>query len=562
MATNKQEQAKAIYELWEVILQHRWRFVLPAFAVTAIVLFVSLFLPRKYEAYAYFERRNAPELIEAIRSGASDSYIDPLQALTKEIAGSNAIAQVINDLEPKLRDRGYIKNDSDITKLRIAATQQLIVSREYSDHMRINLRLALVLDDPQVSAMIINELVDRYIRITRESLMERANSSIAYFDKLIEEHHIELENKQKMLGLFEQEHAMLLPEQPYSVQTQLGEAQEQLSMLTTQLEGLDIQRRSLREALQAEPKTLPSTVRGKNPELIRLEKKYEDLQDTIRNYTTTMRMTDQHPEVVALRQQEVELQAKIKSTQANVVTSTEEHPNPKRSEIELALTSADAERDALKEQISVRRKKIDELSAMAADMLPVRAEHRKLLSHVNASQQDVNYYQDMRRRAENYLTPETGDRGVQMEFIRRAEPTTIPVSPNLMQVIIVAGFLGIASGALSVFIAYRTDDSYRNARQVAESTTIPVLGSVSELITRQHQRMRRLRYSILYPMNAIVMTSVLVAFGTVLYLDLQRPDVLEKLKDQAKEALVINSTEKATDPTPEVGLRTQHKPQG
>ncbi|MGB0767652.1 MAG: hypothetical protein ACPGYV_08065, partial [Phycisphaeraceae bacterium] len=102
MPTNKQEQAKAIYELWDVILQHRWRFVLPAFAVTAVVLFASLFLPRKYEATAYFERRNAPELIEAIRSGASDSYIDPMQALTKEIAGSHAIAQVINDLEPRL----------------------------------------------------------------------------------------------------------------------------------------------------------------------------------------------------------------------------------------------------------------------------------------------------------------------------------------------------------------------------------------------------------------------------------------------------------------------------
>ncbi|MFK7789360.1 MAG: GumC family protein [Phycisphaeraceae bacterium] len=562
MATNKQEQAKAIYELWDVILQHRWRFVLPAFAVTAIVLFVSLFLPRKYEAVAYFERRNAPELIEAIRGGASDSYIDPLQAVTKEISGSNAISQVINDLDPKLREIGYITNDTDLRTLRQSVTQQLLVSREYSDTTRMNLRLQLVLDDPHISALIVNELVDRYMENTRDALMERANSSIAYFDKLIEEHRAELERKQKTLGLFEQEHAMLLPEQPFSVQTQLGEAQEQLSMLTTDLEGLEIQRRSLQEVLQSEPKTVPSTVRSKNPDLIRLENKLEKLKDTIRDYTTTRRMTETHPEVIALRQQEIELRAQVENTQSNVITSTEEHPNPKRAELELALTSANGERNAIKEQISLRRKKINELSLMSADMLPVRAEYRKLLSLVNTSQQDVDYYQDMRRRAKNYLTPETGERGVQMEFIRRAEPVTIPISPNLMQVIIVAGFLGIASGALSVFIAYRTDDSYRNARQVAETTTIPVLGSVSELITRQHQRMRRIRYSIFYPANAVLMACVLVGFGSLLYLDLQRPDMLEKLKDQAKDALVINSTEKASDPTPEVGLRVQHKPQG
>jgi uncharacterized protein involved in exopolysaccharide biosynthesis len=562
MATNKQEQAKAIYELWDVILQHRWRFVLPAFAVTAIVLFVSLFLPRKYEAVAYFERRNAPELIEAIRSGASDSYMEPMQALTNEIAGSHAITEVVTDLEPRLRSVGYIENDTELRELRNAVKQQLIVHRESADKTHIQLRLELVLDDPNISSLIVNALVDRYMATTREALIERAHSSIGYFDTLIAEHLEILEKQEEELGLFEQKHSMLLPDQPFSLQSQLGEAQEQLTMLTTQLEGLDIQRRSLREVLHAEPKMLPSVVHGKNPELIRLEKKLDELQDKIRDFTITKRMTEKHPEVVALRQQQVELEEKIASTEASVVTSTEEHPNPKRAEIELALTSANAERDALQEQIALRRSKIAELSAMTGQMLPVRADHRKLVSMVETSQKDVDYYQNMRRRAENYLTPETGERGVQMEFIRRAEPVMIPVSPNLFQVIIVAGFLGIASGAMSVFIAHRSDESYRNARQLAETTTIPVLGSVSELVTRQHRRMRTLRYSILYPANAVVMAGVLLLFGSALYLDLQRPDVMEKLKNQAKDAFVIDFKEKAAAPPTSAGLQTSGKPQG
>ncbi|MEM6505368.1 MAG: hypothetical protein AAF711_07860 [Planctomycetota bacterium] len=562
MATNKQEQAKAIYELWDVILQHRWRFVLPAFAVTAVVLFVSLFLPRKYEAVAYFERSNAPELIEAIRSNASDSYIDPLAALNKEIAGSHAINQVINELEPRLYEMGYVNSPNELRELRGTVKQQLIVNRESADKSHVQLRLELVLDDPHVSALVVNALVDRYMRTTRESLVYRAKSSIAYFDSLINEHRAELEAKQEELGMFEQKNAMLLPNQPFGVESQLGEAKDQLSMLMTDLEGLDIQRRSLREALQTEPKTLPSVVRGKNPELSRLEQKMEKLQDKIREFTTTKRMTEQHPEVVALRNQETELLQQIDQTQVNIITSTEEHPNPKRTDLELALTSADAERDAIKEQIALRNKRIEDLSAMTSTMLPVRAEHLKLKDQVKEFQRDVDDYQKMRRRAEFFLTPERNERGVQMEFIARAEPTTIPVSPNLMQVIIVAGFLGIASGALSVFIAHRTDDSYRNARQLGETTTIPVLGSVSELITHQHRRMRRLRYSILYPMNAVAMACILVLFGTVLYLDLQRPDVLEKLKDQAKEALVNTPMEKVVDPPAEVGLRPPDKPQG
>ena len=96
---------------------------------------------------------------------------------------------------------------------------------------------------------------------------------------------------------------------------------------------------------------------------------------------------------------------------------------------------------------------------------------------VDTSQKDVDYYQNMRRRAENYLTPETGERGVQMEFIRRAEPVRDPVSPNLVQVIIVAGFLGDR---------VRCDERLHRAPRrrlvpqrpaaVAESTTIPAAG--------------------------------------------------------------------------------------
>lgn len=562
MATNKQEQAKAIYELWDVILQHRWRFVLPAFAVTAVVLFVSLFLPRKYEAVAYFERRNAPELIEAIRSGASDSYIDPMAALTKEISGSNAINQVINELEPELYQAGYVSNATELRELRNMVKQQLIVSRESADRMHMQLRLELILDDPYLGAKIVNALVDRYMKTTRDALVERAVSSIAYFDSLIADHRKELEARQKELGMFEQEHAMLLPNQPYSIESQIVEAKEELAMLTTNLGVLESQRRNLETALQSEPKTLPSTVHGKNPELTRLEEKLDKLQDKIREFTTTLRMTEQHPEVVALRVQEKELLATIGDTQVNIITSTEEHPNPKRTEIELALTSAKAESEALKEQITLRHDKINKLSELTPNMLAVRGDHLKLEDLVKQSQQDVDDYQKMRRRAEFYLTPESGERGVQMEFISRAEPVKIPVSPNLAQVIIVAGFLGIASGALSVFIAHRADDSYRNARQVAESTTIPMLGSVSELITRQHRRMRRLRYSIIYPMNAVMMAGILLVFGSVLYLDLQRPDIMNNLKDQAKQYLTSNPMEKVTAPPASVGLRSPDKPQG
>jgi len=553
MPTNKQEQAKAIYELWDVILQHRWRFILPAFTITALVLFASLFLPRKYQATATFERRNAPELIEAIRSGASETYMDTMQSLTKEVSGSHAIAQVIDQIKPRLMKSGYIAGEADLVDLRSQVKQRLLVHREYADNRGITLELELILDDPYVASMIVNGLVERYINTTRAAMLDRAESSIAYYDNLILKHRTALEKTREQLGLYEQEHAFLLPEQPYSIQSQLSEAQDELARLNTALEGLDIRRRSLREAIDHEPATIPSVVHGPNPERTRLVLKMEELQELIREHVTKRRMTEEHPEVLALRKQEAELGAKIDATEATIVTATQSHPNPKRAELELSLTEAQSERDALKELIALRRTKIEELSVMAADILPVRKQHEKLLSEVATAQKYVDNYQNMRFRAENYLTPESGDRGVQLEFIRRAQPLPLPVSPNLVQVVLVAGFLGIAAGALSVFLAHRTDESFRNARQLSEATTIPLLGSVSELITSQHRRMRKLRYSVLYPANAAVMASILLLFAGVLYLDLQRPDVLKELKDRAK-SVVLSPLEEGSGQAKSLGM--------
>jgi uncharacterized protein involved in exopolysaccharide biosynthesis len=553
MATNKQEQAKAIYELWDVILQHRWRFVLPAFAVTAMVLFGSLFLPRKYQATAHFERRNAPELIEAIRSGASDSYMDPMQSLNKEIAGSHAIAQVIEEVKPRLRKIGYIENEAQALQLRSRVKQQLLVDREYADHSRIQLRLELVLDNPHVAALIVNGLIDRYIHTTRSAMIDRAQSSIDYFDNLIAENTAELETRQEELGEFEQEHALLLPEQPYSLVTQIGEAKDELARLTNDLENLGFRKRALVEALDEEPATHASVVHGMNPEYERLTLKMEKLQETIREHVNKLRMTEQHPEVASLRKQEADLAARIDATPKQIVTATQNTPNPKRAELELQLTSANAEQAAIQEQITLRRQKIDELSDMSSEMLPVRAQHRKLVASVAEAQEAVDDYQNMRRRAEYYLTPEAGDRGVQLEFVRRAESLQTPVSPNLVQVVLVAIFLGIAAGTMSVFLAHRTDESFRNARQLSDATTIPLLGSVSELITSQHRRMRKLRYSVLYPANAAVMASILLLFAGVLYLDLQRPDVLKELKDRAK-SVVLSPLEEGSGQAKSLGM--------
>lgn len=535
MSQSKEQQANAVYELWDIALQHRWRFVLPAFLVTALVLGVCLLLPRKYKATANFERRNDPVLTEMTNSGAVSSYMDPTASLMKEIASGPAIASAINQLEDDLFARGYLQSPSDLIDLRQSVMQQLVVHREYADLQRVQVRLELVLDDPDVAAMVINRLIEGYMHKTRAEHVGRLDQMAATFRSHATAHQEKLEAVENQMLAFEIDHAELLPEHPHSIQSQLTTTQEALSDLLTDLEGAELRLASLDEAIAAEPETLPSVVRGRNPELERLNEKLRGLEENIAEHVNVLRMRESHPDVVALREQAEQVRGEIESLDIEVVTSTQHDPNPKRADLEVQRTSVIADRDLLKEQVSLRRRRVDELNAAATQLLPVRSDYRRLEAEVETAHRDIAYWEDRLRGVEMSQTAESGERGVQLTFIRRAEAGHRPVSPNLAQAFLAALFLGGACGSLSVFFAHRTDDSFRNAGQLNEKLALPLLGSVSELITRNHRRSRKARRYLLYPCYGTMMAGILFAVGGMLYMDLENPESLHKIKIQTRD---------------------------
>lgn len=534
MASKKQDQANAIYELFDIARQHRWRFVIPAFVIMAAVLVGALFLPRKYRASAHFEQRNDPVLTEMTNSGATRSYMDPGSALYKEIASQPSISMAIQELEPALRRRGYITTDSDVAQLRQTVQNQLLVSNERNEETRVRVRLELVLDDPQVAALILNQLVDSYMTRTRAEMLGRLDEMSDTFRTEAQSQAKRVDELQNAMLSFEIEHADLLPDHPYSVQNQLSQAQEDLADLSTQLESSEMRINSLREAITKEPATVPMVIHGQNPQVVRLQTKLEDIEDDISHHVTVLKMRQQHPDVVALESQAQSIRDQIAALDEQVVTSTQQQSNPKRADLEMQLTVVMSDRDALREQVAMRRTRIATLTEATNEMLPVRTEYRKLEAELAKAERDIAYWDDRLRRAQMSQTAEAGDRGVQMDFIRRADANPLPISPNLPQVILSAIFLGLAGGTASVFLAHRRDDSFRNAKQLSDSTNLPLLGTVSELITRKRRRLRRMRYYVFYPLNTAVMAAVLVMIGGLLYIDLQKPQVMDQLKERAK----------------------------
>lgn len=531
--SQKNAQQNAVLELWELLLRYRWRFVLPAFAITLGVLAMSMTLPRKYSSEAMFERRTDMVLTEMTAKGATRNFQDPRSSLVEEITGHLAVDELLTQLEPQLVAKGLLKSELDRQVLRTNIIRGAIVHWDVSSGSLDRVRVEYVNPDPEVAKWVVNGLVKNYIRRTQESMDQRLRESANFFKNEVANSRATIESLETRLLEFEIHNGDLLPESVNGMQERLGSRETELQNMIAQRDAAEVRARNLKEAIEQTPKTIPEQITAPNPELTRLLDKQRTLQDQLTNATDVLKMKAAHPDVVILKQRVADLQAVIDKTDKTIVAQEQHKTNPKRAELELQYTQAQTDHEALSRQIQVVSNQVKEMTAQTGDMFPVRSEYRKLSREVEQAQRQLAFWEDNLRRVDMTLAAEAGKRGIQLDFVRPGGTSAKPVSPNLAQVIMAAIGLGLLAGSLSVFFAHRTDETFASGDDLARAFDMPLLGSVSELISRQQRKVRRVRNMVLYPTNAMLMTAALIGMATVLYLDLEKPDVLANLKAKA-----------------------------
>ncbi|MEZ6189727.1 MAG: hypothetical protein R3C45_00370 [Phycisphaerales bacterium] len=541
--SQKNAQQNAVLELWELLLRYRWRFVLPAFAITLGVLGMSMTLPRKYSSEAMFERRTDMVLTEMTAKGATRNFQDPRNSLVEEITGHLAVDELLTQLEPQLVEKGLLKSELDRQVLRTNIIRGAIVHWDVSSGSLDRVRVEYVSPDPQVAKLVVNGLVRNYIRRTQEAMDQRLRESADFFQNEVANSRGTIERLETRMLEFEIHNGDLLPESANGMQERLGSRETELQNMIAQRDAADVRAKNLKEAIENTPKTIPEQITAPNPELTRLMDKQRALQDQLTNATDVLKMKDAHPDVIILKQRVADLQAVIDKTDKTIVAQEQHKANPKLAELELQYTQAQTDHEALSRQIQVVSSQVKEMTAQTGDMFPVRSEYRKLTREVEQAQRQLAFWEDNLRRVDMTLAAEAGKRGVQLDFVRPGGVSAKPVSPNLAQVIMAAIGLGLLAGSLSVFFAHRTDETFASGDELARAFDMPLLGSVSELISRQQRKVRRIRSMILYPTNAMLMAAALIGMATVLYLDLEKPDVLASLKAKASWVFELPSAQ-------------------
>ena len=548
---NRQEQHNTIFELWDILLQYKWRFILPAFIITSCVLAIGFILPRKYNASAQFERRTDMVLTEISTKGASRSFQDPKSVTVEEIKGDAAIDEMIKTIKPQLSEHGLYMNDSELATLRYNVTMKGLVRYDIATKTLDRVRVEYIDPNPVLAQLVVNTLIDNYINRSRELMNGRLKQTASFFDQEVENNRQLLETYENDVLDFEINHSELLPENPNNIQSKIAALQETLTSLISEREAASAKVAGLKESIINEPMTKPSLVMGRNPELKQLEGHKQQLQKQYTQYTSVLKMKARHPDLVALISEIKTLDQVIEDTPKEIVLERRELTNQKLAELELRLTTAQGELDAYNRQTKSMKEQLAALQNEESKIYEVRSSYLRLKRQVAESQRQISFWEDNLRRVELAMAAESGNKGIQLAFIKPASVNNHPVSPNWSQLIFAAVGLGIFCGVLNVFVSYKSDESFADGENAANYCDLQLFGGVSEIISAQQVKVRKLRNLILYPTNAVIMGIVLLSLSTLLYLDLEKPLLFKSLVSNI-EAFI--SPEKAIASEPNTSI--------
>lgn len=523
--------ARALIDVWHVLLRYPWRFLLPASLAAVAMLVVGLMLPRKYEAEATFDRRNDMVLAEMTHKGVPGAAQNPKASITEEIAGPAAIDRLLAKLQPEIERAVKAKGKSapSTDRLREDLTRQVLVRFDISSADLDRIRVTFVHDEPDTARAVVNNLVLNYIERTRGELERRLRESAEFFETQAAREREALDTLEKQQLGFEVDNANLLSETTGGIQQQILSKQSELADIDQKRKAADLRIAALTESLKNTAETTPSVVRGRNPERERAETRVRELKAKLAEYVNTLKMTEKHPDVVDLKQQVADAEKTLKGLDEEIVIQRQTSVNPKRAEIELLLTTATAEREAFVARAREVTGQIDAFERQAGKVFPVRADYRKLTRQVEEHQRQRSFWEENLRRVKLALAAETDNRGVQLDFIKPCEELTRPTSPKLPQLAMVIVAVSLMTGAASLYLAHRTDESMHTRDQMAYTFNVPVLGGVSELLSKRQIAAGFTRRFVFAPAGLAIILAVAALLAAALYLDLERPDEFERM---------------------------------
>src|SRR6202163_666741 len=309
-------------EYYAIAVRRRWWILLPLFVSWLAVWGVSWFLPTTYQSEA---------LISAEQQKVSDLYVmenvnvnlqNRWQSTTQQVlshASLHAIIERFKLYSTPPRMSGFFKPKDPVDSMRGDIKIELVGTPGYRGEF-VTFKIHYTADTPELAQQVNSELTSLFINENVKAQRQLSENTTAFLESELADARAKMEEQEAEVSVFKANHAGNLPGQLQSNVQILAGLQAQLASTQHALDTSKQQKIYLESLLQ-QYQTAQASLGGDSTVVSTqvLEKELQDLRLQIQTLRT--RYTDDHPDIVALKDKIAKTEALRKQAEAAIASN-------------------------------------------------------------------------------------------------------------------------------------------------------------------------------------------------------------------------------------------------
>jgi uncharacterized protein involved in exopolysaccharide biosynthesis len=456
-----------------IILRRRWFFLLPCFLVVSIALIVGSFLPRIYRAETIIlvqELNIMNPLIQGL--AVSTPVQERLRTMREEMLSWTSLSRLVHEMKLDETVKSPLSFERLIKKLQ-KDIQVRMSGREL-------VRMGYEHTDPQLSQKLINTISSIFLERNMSEQSEETGTAIDFIERELATYQKKLEDSEAELREFRELYAMQMP-----VAAELNEQLVNLQVALAQL---------LTENTE------------EHPTVVDVKRRIADLKikrnDEIKRFVARSIARGQDP---ATHEQLLKLLGGDPASGVDPQTAKAaqeayaswvarlDHPAPAGQP---PLTTAQVVTQQPAEGLEgATRTELVQSDPVSISLAPWQFQELARLSR--NYEVTATTYKHLQERLEKAKTTQRlgeSDEGIKFKVLEPARLPLKPVKPSMAKIALFALVLGVFIGAGVAFVAEYLDQSFQTGEELQGEMAVPVLGTISTILTEEDLAQRRGRW--------------------------------------------------------------------
>lgn len=475
------------------VWRYRWRGLTVAWLVSVAGWMWVYTLPNQFESSTRVYVDTESPLNTVTRGLATESNVDQeVDFMTRTLLSTPQLEQVARETDLDLRAVTPKAFDNLIDRLKgtiKVSGRDNLYTITYTDK------------DPEMSYNVVQTLLSRFVSSTLQDDREDKDAARRFLDAQIDEYEERLASAEQQLADFKKRNVGLMPGSSGGYYDRLQRSMEQLESMRVEYRLASQNRTELIKQLDGEEPVFGIGAPAMSADVsssydVRLNQRRDQLGELRLNFT------DKHPDIVALMQIIESLEAQrdeeLNSLGPRGGQVQEYNPldtNPVYQSLRLSLSQTELDIAQLRLRVAQKQAQVDALKE-AVDTVP---EVEAQLSRLNRDYAVTKERHEalLKRREFLRLGEDASNSSNQLKF-RIIDPPSVPlepIGPNRYLFITVVLLGGLASGIGFAFLWQQLKPVFDTRQQLREFANLPVLGSVSVIMTPRQRTVRRVQTS-------------------------------------------------------------------